>query len=100
MSAPDSAAESSVPHEFIDAEISVEGLRTPADENVLNSALSGLEGIQRLAVSHGTVSVEYEPVLITKAQLGERIERAGYHVTGVESGSASPMTDALHHDQA
>ena len=89
----------SVPHEYIDAEISVAGLETPADEQALSSALSGLDGIQTLNISRGKVAVEYDPIRITKAQLSEVISRAGFHVAEVESGPASSIADALHKEE-
>jgi copper chaperone CopZ len=85
-----------VPHEFIDAEISVAGLETPADEQTLTSALSGLDGIQTLNISKGKVAVEYDPICVTKAQLSEVISRAGFRVAEVESGRASSIADAVH----
>jgi hypothetical protein len=58
--------------------------------------LSGLDGIVNLRISSGNVAVEYDPVRITKAQLSEAINRAGFRVTELESGLASPISDALH----
>ena len=95
---PDAPVPDPVPHEFIDAEISVEGLETPADEQALNAALSGLDGIENLRISRGMVVVEYDPLRITKVKLGEAISRAGFRVTDVESGLASPISDALHEE--
>ena len=99
MPSPEAPAPDPVPHDFIDAEISVAGLETPADEQGLNSALSGLEGIQTLTISGGKVAVEYDPVRITKAQLSEVIGRAGFRVVEVESGPASSIADALHKEE-
>ncbi len=96
MPSPDADAPDSIPHEYIAAEISVAGLETPADEQTLNAALSGLEGVKNLSISGGKIAVEYEPVRITKAQLGEAIARAGFRVADVESAPASSISDALH----
>lgn len=93
---PDSTASGSVPHEFVDAEISVAGLETPADEQTLNAALNELDGIENLRISPGKVAVEYDPLLITKIKIGEVISKAGFRVVEVESGLASPISDALH----
>ncbi|MDQ3625441.1 MAG: hypothetical protein M3463_23700, partial [Verrucomicrobiota bacterium] len=98
MLSPDAPTPDSVPHDFIDVEICVSGLETPADEQKLHSALSGMEGIQNLSISGGKVAVEYDPVRITKAQLSEAIISAGFRVAEVESGPASPISDALHQD--
>jgi copper chaperone CopZ len=84
------------PHEYIDAEISIPDLKTAADEKVLNSALSGLDGIISLRVSEGNIAVEYDPIRITKAEIGEIISKAGFRVAGVETGLASPFSDALY----
>ena len=95
MAAPNESVPESVPHDFIDAEISVAGMKTPADEQALNSALSGLDGIESLTVSVGKVAVEYDPVRINQAAIGEVISRAGFRVGEVASGPASPVADAL-----
>jgi hypothetical protein len=84
------------PHDYIDAEITVAGLETPADEQALSSVLSGLDGIKNLRISDGKVAVEYDPVRINKHRLGEAIKGAGFRVREVESGLASPISDALH----
>jgi hypothetical protein len=93
---PEAPAPDQTPREFIDAEIAVGGLDTPADEQALSSALSCLDGIQTLSVAGGKVAVEYDPVRITKAQLSEKIASAGYRVAEVESAPASAISDALH----
>jgi hypothetical protein len=67
--APDTVA---TRHEFIDAEIAVSGLETPADDQALGSALSGLDDLQRLSIAGGKIVVEYDPVRITKAEPGRR----------------------------
>lgn len=99
MPSSEAPAPDPVPHDFIDAEISVAGLKTPADEQALSAALSGLEGIQTLSISGGKVAVEYDPVRITKAQFSDIISRAGFRVAEVESGLASSITDALHQEE-
>ena len=96
MASPEMPAPNQLPHEFIDAEISITGLETPADEQALHSALSGLDGIQTLHISRGKVAVEYDPMQVTKAQLSEVISRAGFRVAEVESRPASSIADALH----
>jgi hypothetical protein len=99
MASPHPPVPDPVPHEFIDAEFSVAGLETPADEQMLSSALSGQEGIQSLNIARGKVTVEYDPMRVTKAQLGEVISRAGFRVAEVESGPASAIADALHNEK-
>jgi hypothetical protein len=91
MSEPDAAL-----HEFIDAEISVEGLKSPGDEQTLLSALTGQEGVKRAELSGRKLLVEYEPVRIVKARILELVTAAGFRVIEVESAQASPVIDALH----
>jgi hypothetical protein len=93
---PGEPAPDPTPHEFIDAEMAVDGIETPADEKALTAALNVLSGIRNLTIAGGKVSVEYDPVEITKAHLREVITRSGYRVVDVESGPASTLTDALH----
>ena len=69
------------------------------DEQALGSALSGLDGIQHLSIAGGKIVVEYDPVRITKAELGDVIARAGYRVGDVESGPASAISEALHKEK-
>ena len=85
------------PHDFIEAELAVEGLAAPADEVALNAALSACAGVLRLTVAAGKVAVEYDPVQVSEAELAAAIARAGYRVTAVEGISAEPINDALHH---
>jgi hypothetical protein len=87
----------STPHEFIDAEMSVDGIQNPSDEKSLSTAFTGLAGIRNFTIARGKISVEYDPVEITREQLSEAIVRAGYRVADVESGPASAISDALHH---
>ena len=93
-----SAPGDAIPHDYIDAEISVAGLQSPADEQKLTDALGALDGLQKLSVAAGKVAVEYDPLRITKAQLTEAIARAGFRVAEVESAPASAISDALHHE--
>ena len=92
-------ADDSIPHEYIDAEISVAGIDGPADERTLGEALGKLEGIRDFSLSEGKLDLEYEPVLVTKAEIEEAIARAGFRVAEVETGQASAITDALHGDE-
>jgi copper chaperone CopZ len=85
-------------HEWIDVEMTIAGLSSPADEQALSKAVGELPGIKTFTVSAGKLAVEYEPVTITKARIHEAIERAGFRIADEESGSASPIADALHHD--
>jgi copper chaperone CopZ len=94
----DTPSPAPAPHDFVDAEFSIAGMKTPSDEQALSSALSGLDGIVNLRISSGLVAVEYDPLLVTKVKLCEAITGAGYRVEEVESGLASPISDALHEE--
>ena len=96
---PDASAPDPVPHEYVDAAISVAGLETPAHEQALHDALSQFDGIRKLTISQGNIAVEYDPLRVTKARISEAIRAAGFQVNEVESGLASPITDALHEDE-
>lgn len=96
MIPPTESGADPTPREFVDAEMVVDGIEGPTDEQALGTALNGLSGIRNLTIEEGKVSVEYDPVEITKARLGEVITRAGYRVVDVESGPASAISDALH----
>ena len=78
--------------------MSVDGIDNPADEKTLSNALNGLKGIRNLSIAAGKVSVEYNPVEITKARLHEVIARSGFRVVDVASGPASTVSDALQHE--
>jgi len=94
-----SEAADSIPHEYIDAEIVVSGLEGPADEQKLSEALRKLEGVRDFTITGGKLELEYEPVVVTKAEIGEQIARAGFRVGEVETGQASTIADALHGDE-
>ena len=87
----DSNPENTVPHELIDAEISVVGLESAADEKTVFSALEKLESVSDISISHGKVALSYEPVRITRAQIEEAIAHAGFRVGEVESAPSSPL---------
>src|SRR5687768_141189 len=98
---PDETSSSSanspqVPVNFIDAELSVAGLDNPGAQQQLTEVLTGVEGLQNFSIKGGALSVEYDPIQVTKAELSEVITRAGFEIIDVETGSASSITDALH----
>ena len=95
VTAPDEPAADSTPHEFIDVELGIDGMQTPADEQILSDMLAKVEGIRTFNVSPGHVAIEYEPVRITESQLAEKIVQLGYRVVDVEIGPASAISDAL-----
>jgi copper chaperone CopZ len=82
-------------HEYIDAKAAIDGLETPGQEKTLHTALEDLPGVQWVSITSGEVAVRYEPVRITKAQLIQAIQGAGFGVAEFESAPASPLTDAF-----
>ena len=88
-------SDSAALHEYIDAEIAVDGLETPGQEKTLYAALEHLEGVQSVNIAGAKVTVHYEPVEITKSQLIDAIQGAGFRIAEIESAAASPLTDAL-----
>jgi len=90
---PPDAAKDSALHEYVDAEVAVDGLENPGQEKTLYTALEPLPGVQSVSIAGGKVAVHYEPVRITKAQLIEAIQGAGFRIAQVELGPSSPLTD-------
>ncbi len=82
--------------ELVDAEIAVEGVCSPKDEQVLTTLFGQLEGIHDFSFSAGKVLLEYDPVRINKRRISAAIQQAGYGVGEVEASIASPIVDALH----
>ncbi len=87
------------PHEFIDVEISVKNLNSPADVQRLNEMLSKLKGVRTVRIARGRITVEYEPVWVTKWEMEEAIRRMGFELEEIGSAPASPISDALHGHQ-
>lgn len=86
----------STPHDYLDTKMIVEGLASPADEQKLNSALNRLSGVRAVNIAGANVSVEYDPIEVSKHEIGEVITRMGFKVVDVETAAASPLSDALH----
>jgi copper chaperone CopZ len=87
------------PHDYIDAKMTVEGLSTAADEERLNSALNQLRGVRAVVFGGPNVTVEYDPIEVSKHAIGEAIALLGFKVVDVETAAASPIFDALHGSQ-
>ena len=84
--------------EYIDAEIVIEGLKTPTQEKTLCDTLEKLKGVHQLTIKGEKVSVNYEPVRVTKRAIVAAIEGAGFRIADEHSAPASPMIDALVSD--
>ena len=87
--------EQSALHEYIDAEIVIEDLKTPTQEKTLYDTLEKLKGVHNLTVKNEKVSVQYEPVHVTEKAIIAAIQGAGFRIAGEHSVPASPMIDAL-----
>lgn len=81
--------------EFMDAEFVVGQATSPADEEKLRSALGPMPGIVDLTIAHGRVDVRYDPMSVTKKEIAQRIEAAGYRISDVQTAPASPVTDMI-----
>ena len=82
-------------HEYVDAEFTVAGLESPSKQKALHDALKTLSGLESLSISHGKVMVHYEPVRLSRKQLEEAIQRAGFQISEAHATDSSPMTDAF-----
>ena|SRR6185369_15021662 len=96
---PENASESAL-HEWMDAEFEIANWDPVTTEQALNPVLETLEGVRVLSFSTGRVVLEYDPVAISKAQISAAIEKAGFSITDTKSAPASPLTDALHGEDA
>ena len=88
-------AEESALHEYIDAEILIEDLKTPTQEKTLYDTLEKLKGVHNVTVKNEKVSVQYEPVHVTEKAIIAAIQGAGFRVADQHSAPSSPMIDAL-----
>jgi hypothetical protein len=84
---------------FVDAEIAIEGHRSPSDEQRIRSLLSSM-GVEDVAQYGGLVVLRYDPLKVTKAQIRDALTAAGFHVAWMTAAPADPVTDALHPQRA
>jgi hypothetical protein len=82
-------------HEYVDAEFTVAGLESPGREKALHDALEQLPGLKSLSIFRGRVMAHYEPVLLSRKQLEEAIQCAGFQISETHATDSSPMTDAF-----
>lgn len=88
-------AEESALHEYIDAEILIEDLKTPTREKTLSDILEKLRGVHNVTIKNEKVSVQYEPVRVTQKAIIAAIQGAGFRIADEHCAPASPMIDAL-----
>jgi hypothetical protein len=82
-------------HEYIDAEIVIEDLKTPTQEKTLHDTLEKLKGVHNVTIKNAKVSIHYEPVRIPEKAIIAAIQGAGFRIANEHSAPASPMIDAL-----
>jgi hypothetical protein len=78
----------------VDTEIRVEGLKSPADQQRLQSALAALPGVESLVMVERRFAIRYDPERVTKTNLCCVVTQSGFEVSEVTSASASPSIDA------
>ena len=88
-------SEESALHEYIDAEILIEDLKTPTQEKTLYDILAKLKGVHNVTIKNEKVSVQYEPVHVTEKAIVAAIQGAGFRIAEEHYAPASPMVDTL-----
>ena len=91
---PDAANEAGL-HEYIDAEMTVAGLETPAQQTTLRELLSKMQGVQSVSIFGGKLAINYEPVFVSEKQLAAAVRGAGFQVSDEHLTPSSAMTDAF-----
>ncbi len=66
--------------DFIEAEIEASHMHSPSAEMQVREAIGKLPGIARLDISHGKVSVRYDPTLTSQRHISEALAVAGHPV--------------------
>ena len=82
----------------MDIEFHVEGLESPADQQILEGTLASLPGIESLTFMVSRIAIRYDPETVTKAKLCELIAVAGFQFSDVQSASVSPTVDSHEHN--
>jgi hypothetical protein len=92
----------SVPPELrvrLDAEITVDGLRSDADQPVLESELADVRGVESLEFREGKVSIRYDAERVTEKQLREKVRQAGFQVEDSKVAPATPPVEAADENE-
>ncbi len=71
--------------DFIEAEIEAAQMDSPAAEMEVRAAVEKLPGIARLEISHGKVSVRYDPTRTSEKHISEAVAAAGHPVEKIEA---------------
>ena len=80
---------------LVDAEISIEGLRTPIDEERLRRAIAKLPGVEEPTLYGGMLALRYDPTSTTKVKICNALVQAGFDASMLRGAPASPVVDAL-----
>ncbi len=71
--------------DFIEAEIEAAQMDSPAAEMQVRAAVEKLPGIARLEISHGKISVRYDPTRTSEKHISEAVAAAGHPVEKIEA---------------
>ncbi len=82
-------------HEYVDAQFTIIDLQSPSKEKTLQDILKTLPGLEGLNISNGKVTVHYEPVRLSRKQIEEAIQRAGFQISETGAAASSPLTEAF-----
>jgi len=82
--------ENTVSERVAQALLRVEGMSCTGCEQRIGKVLARIEGVHRVAADHATgqVQVSYDPDLVQTSALAQRVERAGYRVSGSEAAES------------
>ena len=83
--------------ELVDAEIAVEGVRSPVDEEKLRTVVDALPGVEEPTLYGGLLTLRYDPISTTKTKICDALVQAGFGVSILRAAPASPVTDAIRH---
>ncbi len=70
--------------DFMEAEIEAAHMDSPEAEIQVSEAIGKLPGIAQLDISHGKVSVRYDPTLTSQRYISEAVAAAGHPVHKME----------------
>ncbi len=71
--------------DFIEAEIEAAHMDSPGAEMQVRDAVEKLPGIARLEISHGKVSVRYDPTRTSEKHISEAVAAAGHPAQKIEA---------------
>ena len=81
--------------ELVDAELDVDGLTSPVKEEQLRQTVAAIAGVSDANLYGGMLALQYDPESTTKTKICEVLKEAGFAVSILRTGPASPITDAI-----